>query len=178
MRRSLLPIFVVFGILAYALGQTKSSDTQTLQALLREVRALRQDLQVSMNRSQTMQILLARFQMQEGAITRASDRLNDARQKVLDSDIHQKELEIEVKKLEDTLSGTENRSEQTDLQGKIDRMKSELELAENTAQQQQATQTQAEQGLREEQDKLKAIESQLDEVIRAAAEVEEKSADK
>jgi hypothetical protein len=52
-----------------AFGQVASSDTQTLQALLSELRALRQDLRVSLNRTQGSQILLARLQLQEEAVT-------------------------------------------------------------------------------------------------------------
>ena len=52
------------------------------------------------------------------------------------------------------------------LQDRIKRTKSDLEIAGNMAQQQQTTETQAEQQLRDEQDKLSAIEGQLDELVR------------
>jgi valyl-tRNA synthetase len=175
MRRTLLSFVGFLGISACAFGQAASSDTQTLQALLSEVRALRQDLRVSLNRAQSMQILLARFQIQEGAITRASDRLNDARQKLLDTQVHQKELAQEVKRLEDALNAADNPQQQTEFQDRIKHVKSNLEVAGSIAQQQQTTEIQAEQQLREEQDKLNALESQLDELIRAPGNSNEKS---
>ena len=52
------------------------------------------------------------------------------------------------------------------LQDRIKRTKSDLEIAGNMAQQQLTTETQAEQQLRDEQDKLSAIEGQLDELVR------------
>src|ERR1700757_538886 len=123
MRRA-FSMIVLLGISAYSRGQAVSSDTQTLQALLSEVRALRQELRVSLNRSQSMQILLVRFQMQEGAITRASDRLNDARKKLSAARVHQNEMAREAKRLEDALSTAEAQQQQADLQEKIKFLKS------------------------------------------------------
>ena len=175
MRSMLFPMIALLGMSAYGLGQSTSSDTQTLQALLSEVRALRQDLRVSLNRAQSMQILLARFQIQEGVITRASDRLNDARQKLLDTHVHQKELASEAKRLEDELTTAENPQQQNDLQDRIKHVKSDLEVIGSLSQQQQTTEIQAEQHLRDEQDKLNALESQLDELVRNMGNSTEKS---
>jgi DNA repair exonuclease SbcCD ATPase subunit len=172
MRRAFFSMIALLAISACTFGQaaassdTGSSDTQTLQALLREVRALRQELRASLNRTQSMQILLARFQVQEGVVAKASDRLNESRQKVFDIHVHQKELAVEAKRLEDELNSAETPQQQADLQERIKRAKSELDLAGNIAQQQQTTEIQAEQQLRDERDKLGAIESQLDELIR------------
>jgi hypothetical protein len=170
MRRAFFCMIALLAISACTFGQaassdTASSDTQTLQALLGEVRALRQELRASLNRTQSMQILLARFQVQEGVVTKASDRLNESRQKVLDIHVHQKELAVQVKRLEDALNSAETQ-QQADLQERIKRATSELDLAGNIAQEHQTTEIQAEQQLRDERDKLGAIESQLDELIR------------
>jgi hypothetical protein len=166
MQRAFFCMTALLAISACAFGQAASSDTQTLQALLSEVRALRQELRASLNRTQSMQILLARFQVQEGVVTKASDRLNESRQKVFDTHVHQKELAVEAKRLEDALNSAETPQQQADLQEKIKQVKSDLEVAGNIAQQQQTTEIQAEQQLRDEQDKLGALESQLDELIR------------
>jgi hypothetical protein len=88
MRRAFFCVLTLLAISGLAVAQSATSETQTLQAVLNEVRALRQELRVSLNRTQTMQILLVRFQTQEGVIARASDRLNDARQKLLDTHVH------------------------------------------------------------------------------------------
>jgi two-component sensor histidine kinase len=81
--------------------------------------------------------------------------------------VHQKELEIEAKRLEDALSSAETPQQQADLQERIKRTKSELEVMASLAKQQQTLEMQSAQLLRDEQDKLGAIESQLDELIRA-----------
>jgi chromosome segregation ATPase len=175
MRRALFWLVALLGISPYGLGQATSSDAQTLQALLTELRALHQDLRVSLNRAQSMQILLARFQMQQGVVTRASDRLNDSRQRLVDDHVHQKELAAQVKQLEDALSGAENPQQQADLQDRIKHVKSDLEIAGSIVQQHQTAEIESEQQLREEQDKLNALESQLDELIRTMGNSNEKS---
>ena len=82
MRRIYFLIIMVLGLAAATLGQATSSDSQTLRALLSEVRELRQALQVSLGRIQSAQILLSRLQIQEVAVARASQHLDDARSKL------------------------------------------------------------------------------------------------
>jgi chromosome segregation ATPase len=168
MRRTLWIGFLLLTS-AYTLGQTAPSDSQTLQSLLSEVRGLRQELRVSLNRAQSMQILLARLQMQEGAVAHASDHFNDARQRLLDAHVHQKELSLELKRLEDQISNTQNPQQQADFQDRMKHVQSDFEVAGNIAQQQETTESQAERQLRDEQDKLNVIEGQLDELIRSMA---------
>jgi DNA repair exonuclease SbcCD ATPase subunit len=176
MRRAFFCMTALLAISACAFGQAASSDTQTLQALLSEVRALRQDLRVSVNRTQGIQILLARLQLQEGAVTRASDHLNDARQKLFETHVRQRELSSELKRTEEALNTADNPADNPqDLQDRIKHIKSDLEIAGNIAQQQQTTETQAEQQLRDEQDKLSVIEGQLDELIRTMGSTAETS---
>ena len=175
MRRAFLYVTALLAISSCAYGQAASSETQTLQALLSEVRALRQELRVSLNRTQASQILLARLQLQQGAVTRATDHLNDARQKLLETHVHQRELSSELTHTEETLTANNPADNTQALQNTIKHLKSDLEIAENTAQQQQATETQAEQQLRDEQEKLTGIESQLDELIRTTGSTAETS---
>ncbi len=73
----------------------------------------------------------------------------------------------ELKRLQDALDTDENPQHQADFQDRIKHIKSELEITGNMAQQQQTAEIQAGQQLRDEQDKLNALEGQLDELIRA-----------
>jgi DNA repair exonuclease SbcCD ATPase subunit len=165
MRRTFLLILFVFGISAAILGQATAPDSQTLQALLTEVRELRQDLRSSLARIQSAQILLSRLQTQQAAFTRASERLSDARSKLADAQTHQKDVRINLKRFEDALSAEQNPVQQKELRDMINRAKSELE--ESTyVEQCQATEIEADQQLRAEQDKLNALETQLDELVR------------
>jgi hypothetical protein len=163
MRRVFLLLPIVFGMCGAAFAQAAPSDAQALQALLTEVRALRQDLRISLNRTQTMQILLVRFQ------------LNNARQKLLDTHVHQKELALEARRLEDALNSAENPQQRTDIQERVQHVRSDLEVAGNIEQQHQTAEIQVEQELRTEQDKLSALEAQLDELIRSMGNPVEQS---
>jgi len=89
-------------------GQTTTGDSQTLQALLSEVRQLRQDLQTTTIAGQRVQILIYRLQGQETAVARASQRLDEAREKVARIQDQREHVVAEVKRFEDSLSGTVN----------------------------------------------------------------------
>jgi len=166
---------IVFGICGAAFAQDASSDSQTLHAILTEVRALRQDLRISLTRVQSIQILLSRLQMQQGAVSRASEHLEDARSKLAEIQVRQREVAGEVKRLEDAMGSEENLQQQKVLHDRINHVKSDLEVTGDTEQQRQATQIQAEQQLRAEQDKLSALETQLDELIRSMGDSVEQS---
>ncbi len=175
MRRVFLFVVVVCGICVPAVSQSSSSYPQTLQAILTEVRAFRQDLRVSLARVQNIQILLTRFQIQQGVVSRASERLDDARSRLSETQIHQRDVVAESKRLEDELSAEENPQQQKLLQDRISHTKSEMEVTANMEHQRQAAEIQTEQQLLDEQDKLNALEAQLDELIRKMSSSVEQS---
>jgi DNA repair exonuclease SbcCD ATPase subunit len=163
MRQTFLLILLVSGIPAATLGQAPASDAQTMQALLTEVRELRRDLRASLARIQTVQIRLSRLQTQQAVVTRASDRLNDARSKLADAQNHQRDVRTNLKRLEDALSSEQNLEQQKELRDRINNAKSELEESADV-EPFQAAETEADQQLRIEQEKLSALETQLDEL--------------
>lgn len=164
MRRLYILTIVLFAMAPAAFGQATSSDSQTLKALLTEVRELRQTLQASLSRMQSAQILLSRLQIQQTAVTRASQHLDDARSRLAEVQLVLKSEAAEIKHFEDEVVNS------TETQAQIDeglkRAKSDLEASGNLEQQRQAIETDAEQQFRTEQDKLNALESQLDELVR------------
>ena len=97
-------------------------------------------------------------------MSRAADRLNQARQKLSDTQLHEKELGAEQKRLEETPPATDPQ-EQSDLLDRINHVKSDLEVTARVAHEQQTAENQAEQQMRAEQDKLNALENQLDELL-------------
>ena len=127
------------GTRAATFGQAAPSDPQTLQALLAEVRELRQDLRISVARMQSTQILLSRLQTQQAVVTHVSERLSDARSTLADAQDHQKRVAIGIKRLEDALSVEENLTQQKKLRDGINHSKSELEDSTDVEQQRQAT---------------------------------------
>jgi len=163
MRRIYFLIIVVFGLAAATFGQATSSDSQTLRALLSEVRELRQALQVSLGRIQSAQILLSRLQIQEVAVTRASQHLDDVRSKLAEVRVVMRSEAAEIKHFEDEAPNGENAAQ---VEEALKRAKSDLEASTNLEQQRQATETEAEEQLRTEQDKLNSLETQLDDLVR------------
>jgi DNA repair exonuclease SbcCD ATPase subunit len=163
MRRIYFLIIVVFGLSAATFGQATSSDSQTLRALLSEVRELRQALQVSLGRIQSAQILLSRLQIQEVAVTRASQHLDDVRSKLAEVRVVMRSEAAEIKHFEDEAPNGENAAQ---VEEALKRAKSDLEASTNLEQQRQATESEAEEQLRTEQDKLSSLETQLDELVR------------
>lgn len=74
-RSSFLMLGLVLGFLSFSttcFGQTTTGDSQTLQALLSEIRLLRQDLQTTTIAAQRAQILIYRLQGQEAAVASLS----------------------------------------------------------------------------------------------------------
>ena len=81
MRRLLLTI-ATLAVSTVAFSQSNQSDSQTLRALLEEVRLLRQDLHTTTVTAQRLQIALYRLQLQDAAVARASSVVEKAHAKV------------------------------------------------------------------------------------------------
>ena len=172
MRRVSFLILFVFAMPAVTFGQAASSDSQTLQALLTEVREIRQDLHVSLAGAQRAQILLSRLQIEEVDVTRASQHLEEARSKLVEVQVVRKSEEAEIKHLEDMPSTGESAEQ---IQQAINSAKADLEASADVEQQRLAAKTEAEQQLQTEQAKLNKLETQLDELVRNMGEPSEQS---
>ena len=180
MQRAFLLILVVLGTPAATVCQTAPSESQTLQALLTEVRALRHDLQVSLSRVQGAQILLSRLQIQQVAVTRASQHVDETRSKLAEVQLVQKEeaaMVAGLTSLKDEVSANPEKMPEKieDVQERLNRAQSDLTAATDLARQRQATQTEAEEQLQTEQDKLKKLEAQLDELVKDVTTLGEQS---
>ena len=167
MRRTVSLILAVIGLSATAFGQAAPNDPQTMQALLTEVRALHQELRSSLARIQTAQILLSRLQTQQTVVTHALDRLDAARAKLETAQDRRQHEAIDYKRLEDSQSDDESPAQQKMLEDELVHFKSELDASTAAEQQAQAIENESEQQLRIEQDKLDAINAQLDEIIKS-----------
>lgn len=173
MRRLVFFFLPVLATTSVARGQSPPADSQPMQALLSEVHLLRQDLNASLARIQTSQILLARLQIQEVAVTRASQHLDDARAKLAEVQVVIKSETAEVKHIEEA-SPDENQT-QAQIEEALRRAKADLEASTSLAQQRQAIETDAEQQLQAEREKLERLENQLDELVRAMADTNRQS---
>jgi chromosome segregation ATPase len=153
--------FLVFSTSCF--GQTTSGDSQTLQALLTEIRLLRQDLRTTTVAAQRSQILIYRLQGQEAAVARASQRLDEAREKLARTQDERKHVAAEVKQAGDFVSNTENPATQRKaLEDRLSELKARLESLESDEQQYQSREIEAQQQLRAEEVRLSDLRDQLD----------------
>lgn len=164
MRRIYFLVLLVLGIVVITEGQTTSSDSQTLQALLTELRELRSDLKVSLPRMQTAQILLSRLQLQEVAVSRASQHLDNARSKLAEIQVVLKSQGAEVERLADHSPVPGETQEQ--VEEVVNRANADLEVSKKLEEHRQEIEVEAEQQLRTEQEKLNGLETQLDELAK------------
>jgi len=164
MNRQLLFVLSLLLFPTACLAQTTPNDSQTLQSLLLEVRQLRQDLQTTTIAGQRAQILIYRVQGQEAAVARASQRLDEFREKLARIQDERKHVAADVKRFEDSLSSSENPPTQRKEieQGMLPQLKTRLESLENQEQQLQTREIEAEQQLRAEEVRLSDLRDQMD----------------
>jgi hypothetical protein len=176
MHRSACLILMFSIIPVAALGQTAPTDSQTLQAILVELRQLRHDLQASGAMAARAQIALYRLQREDEAVARATQRVSDARSRVsqLEDARHHKAQDIEQDKAVANRSDTSPNSQQEFEEVVLPRLKSELELLQKQEQQARAEQIEAEQQLRDEQVKLEGLNDLLDRYNNALEEASRK----
>jgi chromosome segregation ATPase len=149
-------------------GQATPSESQTLQALLSEVRQLRQDLQTTTIAVQRAQILLYRVQGQEAAVARASQRLDGARERLAAIQDQREHVTADVKRQEDFVSNAENPpAQRKEIEDGLPPQKTRLESLKNEEQQRQTQEIEAEQQLRSEEVRLSDLRDQLDRLDRA-----------
>jgi len=160
--------FLLLGLLLFSrasFAQAAPADSQTLQALLLEVRQLRQDLQTTTIAAQRTQILLYRLQGQEAAVARAAQRLEEARDRLAGAQAERKHLAAEIKQHEESIGNRENSPAQRKLlEDRLPEEKARLESFESQEQQEQTKELDAEQQLRTEESKLSDLRDQLDQL--------------
>ncbi len=151
---------------AGAVSQTGSTDSQTLQALLAEVRLLRQELRTTTIASQRAQILIYRVQAQQTVVTRLSQRAENERSRLSQVQSEQKGVTSAIKRLEDLrFSQSESARKQTEEQ--LSQLKPRAERLGTEEQESLARKVEIEEELRLEQAKLAQLHEELDRIDKA-----------
>jgi hypothetical protein len=162
---ALLVLFSVlpgFGQSSHA-GQTaEPTETQTLQAILVEMRNMHNDVRLS----QTTQILLAELLMQQTAITRAMQKRDDAKARLSQIQANVKNMAAQIARFDDSSNTTWDAAQRKQMTPMIENFRTSLPAAK--AQEQEATNDlqDAEAALRKEQNTLAGIQDQLDAVVK------------
>ncbi len=147
-----------------SVGQTASAESQTLQALLVEVRQLRKDLQTTTVASQRVQILLYRAQLQETVVAGAQRRLDVVHSKLAEVRSGVAHFASEVERAEAELNDSQGSADRKQVEGMLAAAKRELESQKAAEQEWEAKEAESVQDLRSEQAKLVALQEQLDQL--------------
>lgn len=145
-------------------AQTKSTDSQTLESILEEVRQLRQDLRTVTEAAKKAQILVYRVQMQEGVVRRWQDRVDDTRSKITQIQHEEKRLMTNARQMAESQDRDDNSKGKEEIEPVLAHIKSELETQSNLEQEAQAKLLETEEQLRIEGAKLSALQSELDQL--------------
>lgn len=163
------PALLVLALVLFssaAFGQTASTDSQTLQALLVEVHQLRQDLQTASTAARRAQILIYRLYAQESVVAHASQRLDEAKSMLDQFQNHKKWNALQIKDYEDSRDSAENATERKRLDDLISHLKSEMEGLATLEQEAQTKEMELAEQLRIEQSKLDQLQAELDQLDR------------
>jgi len=168
MRRCMFFAVTLLILPATVVCQGGSTDSQTLQALLAEIRQLRVELRTATVAAQRAQILIYRVQAQQAVVTRLSQRLDNDRSRLTQNESEQKRFTSAIKHVEDlrdNQSEAERKEKQTD--GELASMKMRLEQLNNEEQEILPQKMELEEELRVEQTKLTQLHDELDRIDKA-----------
>ena len=150
-----------------ALGQATPAESPTLQAMLAEIRQLRQGLQTSAIAARRAQILIYRLHEQEAAVAHASQRLDEAKSSAEQLRARRKYQEIQIKQYETLKGRAENAAQGQQFEDAILDLKAQTEALAGEEQDAQMRETELEQQSRIEQAKLDQLQDELDRLDRA-----------
>jgi hypothetical protein len=149
-----------------ATGQATTTESQAIQALLAEVHQLRQDLQTAANGARRAQILIYRLYVQEAAVARASQRLDEATAALDQFQARKKYQAAQIKMYEDLRDRSADAAQRKQLDDYVSNLKAQMEAWLPEEQDAQSKQTELEQLWRIEQAKLDQLQADLDQIDR------------
>ena len=149
-------------IVTAAGAQTMTPDTQALQALVTEIRQLRQDLQATNIITQRVQIVLYRLQTQTALVTGAASRLDDALVSLGKFQSDKRIVAAQANQLEEDLRSEQNPVKRKEMEIMVTSAKATVERMGVDEQRLQSREIDAATQLRTEQSKLAGLQDQLD----------------
>ena len=155
-----------------AFAQATTTDAQAIQALLAEVHQLRQDLRAAANGARRAQILIHRLYVQEAAVARASQRLDEAKAGLAQWQAQKKYQAARIKMLEDLRDRSGDATQRKQFDDSISSLKTEIEEWLPQEQEAQAKETELEELWRIEQAKLDQLQAELDQIDRTVMNVD------
>jgi hypothetical protein len=142
----------------------QSSDSQTLSAILAEIRQLRQELTATTAAAQGVQILLYRLQLQGDVVRNAVQRHDQAVAKVKDAERARLDAASGLKAAEDKLASMGNDSQRPTIEAQAREMKRRVEMWTRDEADSRAVEIGADSELRRERATLADLQQKLDQL--------------
>ncbi len=166
MKRIFGVLSLLFALMPSCGAQLSQTDSQTLQAILAELRQMHSELRTQQAQNQAMQILLFQMQTQQSLINHATQRVEDTRAKLSEVQEAERHVTAESIRSEELLRTSTDELEKKTLAAEVERSKSELANLKTSEQDRSATLQQAEAELKKAQDTFDNIEDQLDQLVK------------
>lgn len=139
------------------------------QAVLSEIRQLRQDLQATAAIIQQVQIVLYRIQAQENQLDRATQLLETARSVCKGTEMQRKQFTTQIERTEAAKRNAQNTSDRQAAEEMLANLESSAEMFASEASDCQRDQVDAEIQVRAEQAKMSELHDQLDKLDKVLA---------
>jgi hypothetical protein len=157
---------VVLGVLGcgVGLGQTPTqTDSQTLQAILVEMRALHNDVRLGT----TTQILLTEMEVQRGVVDKAMEKRDNARSRVSQLQSTEKNFTAQIAQNEENAKTmTLDSVQQKRIADQVQSLKTNMALFKGQEDDAASALLDAESQLRKEQETFDGIQDQLNDVVK------------
>jgi septation ring formation regulator EzrA len=149
-------------LIAGGFGQTPEKAPDTLQALLAEVRQLRQDIEAMTAASQRVQIALYALQIQDAAVGRATQRLDGVRNKCFDAETNKQHTAAEVERLDRSLAaGAVADNTAKDFKDRLTELKFALEMQTAEVQNCRVAESESTSEVRNGETKLRELQDRI-----------------
>jgi hypothetical protein len=146
-------------------GQTSApamTDSQTLQAILVEMRAIHNDVRLS----ETTQILLTEMEVERGVVDRAMEKRDNARTRVSQLQANEKGMASTIDQSEENAKTTLDPVQQKRFADQEQMLKTQMTNFKSQEQDAGNALADAENALRKEQETLSGIQGELDAVVK------------
>ncbi len=158
--RPALVVFLLVGTLPSP-AQNRQTDSQTLQEIFGELKAIHEDMRAT----ESTQILIAEFEMQQGVVNRATENLYQARERLSDVQRDLKMAGTDLAMAQNHLDQISNPDERKHITDDYDRLKMNMTTLKEEEQRRAMTQQDMQQRLKAAEDRLDDIESELNAVV-------------
>jgi uncharacterized protein YoxC len=165
MIRAAAVLFLVLSAVLPSQGQTNQSDSQTLQAILVEIRAIHQEIKVT----QTAQILLTELGIQQTAVNRAAQRADEAQFAVNDLKSAERSNAADLAAAKEKRDQADTPQESGAWAGRIEELTRHGTALTAMESERSSSLEAAQRQLRDAQDALDDIQNQLNAIVKQQA---------